>query len=62
MDSCIYHKVSESKICYLVLNMDDNLLATNDLGTLHEVKQFLSKDFDMKDMGEASYVLSIKII
>ncbi|RVX10980.1 Retrovirus-related Pol polyprotein from transposon TNT 1-94 [Vitis vinifera] len=28
---------------------------------LHEVKQFLSKNFDMKDMGEASYVIGIKI-
>ena len=41
--------------------MDDILLATNDKGLLHEVKQFLSKKFDMKDMGEASYVIGIKI-
>ncbi|RVX10562.1 Retrovirus-related Pol polyprotein from transposon TNT 1-94 [Vitis vinifera] len=41
--------------------MDDILLATNDKGLLHEVKQFLSKNFDMKDMGEASYVIGIKI-
>ena len=61
MDNCIYHKVSGSKICYLVLYVDDILLATNDLGTLHEVKQFLSKNFDIKDMGETSYVIGIKI-
>ena len=41
--------------------MDDILLATNDKGLLCEVKQFLSKNFDMKDMGEASYVIGIKI-
>ena len=41
--------------------MDDILLATNDMGTLYEVKQFLSKKFDMKDIGEASYVIGIKI-
>uniref|UniRef100_A0A2N9I6P9 CCHC-type domain-containing protein n=1 Tax=Fagus sylvatica TaxID=28930 RepID=A0A2N9I6P9_FAGSY len=35
--------------------------STNDKGLLHEVKQFLSKNFDMKDMGEASYVIGIKI-
>ena len=29
MDNCIYHKVSGSKICYLVLYVDDILLATN---------------------------------
>ena len=28
---------------------------------MHEVKQFLSKHFDMKDMGDASYVIGIKI-
>ena len=61
MDNCIYHKVSGSKICYLVLYMDDMLLAINDLGTLYKVKQFLFKNFDMKDMGETSYVIGIKI-
>jgi hypothetical protein len=61
MDQCIYLKVSGSKICFLVLYVDDILLATNDKGLLYEVKQFLSKNFYMKDMGEASYVIGIKI-
>ena len=41
--------------------MDDILLATNNKGLLHEVKKFLSKNFDMKDMDEASYFIGIKI-
>ena len=41
--------------------MDDILLATNDKGMMHGVKQFISKNFDMKVMGEASYVIDIKI-
>ena len=61
MDQCIYQKVSRSKICFLVLYVDDILLATNDKSLLHEVKQFIFKNFDMKDMGEASYVIGIKI-
>jgi hypothetical protein len=61
MDQCIYLKVNGSKICFLVLYVDDILLATNDKGLLYEVKQFLSKNFYMKDMGEASYVIGIKI-
>ena len=61
MDNCIYHTINGSKICFLVLYVDDILLATNDMGTLYEVKQFLSKNFDMKVMGEASYVIGIKI-
>ena len=55
MDQCIY---SGSKICFLVLYVNDILSATNDKGLLYEVKQFLSKNFDM---NEASYVIGIKI-
>ncbi|WKA13290.1 hypothetical protein VitviT2T_030606 [Vitis vinifera] len=61
MDQCIYLKISGSKVYFLVLHVDDILLATNDKGLLHEVKQFLSKNFDMKDMGETSYVIGINI-
>ena len=61
MDQCIYQKVSGSKTCFLVLYIDGILLATNDKGMMHGVKQFLSKNFDMKDMGEASYAIGIKI-
>ena len=42
MDQYIYQKVSGSKICFLVLYMDDILLATNDKEMLYEVKQFPS--------------------
>ena len=61
MDQCLYQKISESKICFLVLYVDNILLATNDKGLLYDVKQFLSKNFDMKDLSEASYVIGIKI-
>ena len=61
MDQCIYQKVSGSKICFLVLYVDDILLATNDKSFLHEVKQFLFENFEMEDMGDASYVIGIKI-
>ena len=41
--------------------VDDILLATNDIGMLHETKKFLSKKFEMKDLGDASFVLGIQI-
>jgi len=41
--------------------LDDILLATNDKGLLHEVNQVLSKNFNMKDIGETSYIICIKI-
>ncbi|KAL0368210.1 UNVERIFIED_CONTAM: Retrovirus-related Pol polyprotein from transposon TNT 1-94 [Sesamum calycinum] len=33
----------------------------NDIGLLHETKRFLAKNFEIKDLGEASYVLGIEI-
>ena len=61
MDQCIYQKVSVSKICFLILYVDDILLASNNKGLLCEIKQFLSENFDMKDISDASYVIGIKI-
>ena len=61
VDDCIYHKFSGSKHIYLVLYVDDILLATNDIGMLHETKIFLSKKFEMKDLGDTSFVLGIQI-
>ena len=55
-------KVSGSKYIFLVLYVDDILLATNDTVMLVETKQLLFSHFDMKDLGETSYVLGIHIL
>ena len=57
----MYHKFSGSKYIFLILYVDDILLATNDKEILYETKRFLSKKFDMKDFGKASFVLGIQI-
>jgi hypothetical protein len=41
--------------------VDDILLASSDTSLLLETKRFLSSNFDMKDLGEASFVLGIEI-
>ncbi|KAL0396325.1 UNVERIFIED_CONTAM: Secreted RxLR effector protein [Sesamum calycinum] len=47
-DPCVYKKISRSSIAFLVLYVDDN-------------KVCLSTQFSMKDLGEAFYILGIKI-
>ena len=42
--------------------MDDILLIGNDVGVLSSVKVWLSSQFDMKDLGEASHILGIKLL
>jgi len=54
-------KVSGRKFIFLILYVDDILLAINDLGLLSETKKFFSNNFEMKDMGEVGYVIGIKI-
>ena len=47
---------------FLVLYVDDILLIRNDVETLSNVKKWLAEQFQMKDLGEASYILRIQII
>lgn len=62
IDRWIYMKVSGSKFTILVIYVDNILLFANNICLLHDVKRFLSKNFEMKDMGEASYVMRIEIV
>ena len=45
----------------MILYVDNILLASSDLSILHETKKFLSKNFEMKDMDEATYAIGIEI-
>ena len=59
VEDCVYHKFNGSKFIFLILYVDDIVLASSDIGLLHETKKFLSKNFEMKDLGNASFVLGI---
>ncbi|GJY62007.1 retrotransposon protein, putative, ty1-copia subclass, partial [Tanacetum coccineum] len=49
-------------VAFLVLYVDDILLMGNNVTMLQEVKSWLCKCFSIKDLGEAAYILGIKII
>ena len=53
-EPCVYKKASGSTVVFFVLYVDD-------IGMLNSVKLWLSKTFSMKDLGNASYILGIKI-
>ena len=60
-ESYIYKWTNSSVIIFLVLYMDDILLIKNDIPTLQGIKVWLSSQFSMKNLGEASYILGMKI-
>ena len=61
VEDCVYHKFSESKHIFLVLCIDDILIATNDICLFHDCKRFVSNYFGMKDLSDASFVIGIQI-
>jgi hypothetical protein len=60
-DNWVYVKFNKGKFIFVILYVDDILLASNDVRLIQETKGILSSNFDMKDLGEASYVLGIQI-
>ena len=60
-EPCVYKKTSGRAIAFLILYVDDILLIENDIPMLQSVKLWLSSKFFMKDLGEASFILDIKI-
>jgi hypothetical protein len=60
-DNCIYAKFRSEKFISLILYVDDILLGSSDVSLLLETKRFLFSNFDMKDLGEASFVLGIEV-
>nr|GEV54552.1 hypothetical protein [Tanacetum cinerariifolium] len=60
-EPCVYLKASGSNIIFLILYVDDILIMGNSIPMLQSVKTYLGKCFAMKDLGEATYILGIKI-
>ena len=61
-ESCVYKKCDGNVVVFLVLYVDDILLVGNNIKVLSEVRVWLSKQFDMKHLGEYAHILWIKVI
>ncbi|RZB91539.1 Retrovirus-related Pol polyprotein from transposon TNT 1-94 [Glycine soja] len=60
-DKCIYYK-SINNICTIIcVYVDDLLIFGSNIHVVNDVKSLLCNNFDMKDLGEASVILGIKI-
>ena len=60
-EACVYKKACGSAVVFLVLYVDDILLIGNDIPGKQATKAWLGKCFSMKDLGNAAYILGIKI-
>ena len=61
-DHCVYfRKLQDGSFIYLLLYVDDMLIASKNQGEICSLKAQLSKEFEMKDLGEAKKILGMEI-
>ena len=62
-DWCMYTKdLMNGKLIYLLLYVDDMLLAGPNDRIIQVVKNLLKSEFEMKDLGPAKKILGIEIV
>lgn len=60
-DPCLYVKLYEQKILYLLIYVDDIIIASNDHKEIESLKNKLTETFEMTDMGDITQFLGINI-
>ncbi|GJY97194.1 retrotransposon protein, putative, ty1-copia subclass [Tanacetum coccineum] len=60
-EPCVYQKASGSNVTFLILYVNEIIIIGNHIPSLQSVKTYLGKCFAMKDLGEATFILRIKI-
>jgi hypothetical protein len=61
-DICVYYQHGGGQEIILCLYVDDILNFGINIEVINNVKSFLSKSFDIKDLGEVDVILNIKLI
>ncbi|GJW48005.1 retrotransposon protein, putative, ty1-copia subclass [Tanacetum coccineum] len=60
-EPCVYQKAGESNVTFLILYVDDIIIMRNHIPMLQSVKTYIGKCFAMKYLGEATFILGVKI-
>ena len=61
-DHCVYlRKLQDGSFIYLLLYVDDMLIASRNQGEIDKLKAQLNQEFEMKDLGEAKKILGMEI-
>lgn len=60
-DACLYYLVRGDSKVYMLIYVDDVLMASDDNKLLQEMTEKLGEEFRMKDLGPLSFFLGIKV-
>ena len=61
-NTCVYYRYGGGKGVILCLYVDDILIFGTSLNVIKEVKDLLSNNFEMKELGEANVIPNIKLL
>jgi hypothetical protein len=61
-NTCVYYRYGGGESVMLCLYVDDILIFGSNLNVIEKVKNLLSSNFEMKDLGEADVILNIKLV
>ena len=60
VDACLYYQMNNEKVIFVVVWVDDIIVAANSEKYLNETKELLKQSFKMKDLGQISWFLGIQ--
>lgn len=62
-DPCVYLKGQDiNDTLYLLLYVDDMLVASKDMKAIKKLKKSLEREFEMNDLGAATRILGMDIV
>lgn len=60
-DRCLYVKIKDGIVRYILLYVDDLLIVSNDMEAIKKIKRKLASEFEMTDVGPVESYLGIHV-
>jgi hypothetical protein len=60
-DHTLFYKHDNDKVAILIVYVDDIVITGDDLKEIGDLKQHLSQEFEVKDLGHLRYFLGIEV-
>ena len=61
IDKCLYTLRRNNDICYVIIHVDDILIASDNSSLINDIGKFIGNKFELKDLGEVKHFLGIDV-